>query len=84
MSKKTDNWMVIMSVYLLAVLVVYLWLIYPALAKPKILKKTDVPSLSVSGIREADILFTSMGKEWVGYASEPDLTKYIFGQNESF
>jgi len=84
MNKKTNIWLIVSGVYILLIFLVYLWLIFPSLVKPKVLKKTNVPSLSVSGIQEADNLFTNSGKEWVGYAVEPNLSEYVFGETEEF
>lgn len=81
--KKPENIKsIVLIVYLQIILVLYFWLIYPAIAKPKGLTPTNVPSLSISGLTEANNLFTSFGKEWTEYPIEPELSNYTFGQTD--
>ena len=80
--KKTDIKSIILIVYLQVALILYFWLLYPALVKPKDLAPTSVPSLSLSGLREDNMLFTSKENEWTELPSEPDLSVYTFGQTD--
>ena len=82
MKKQENIKTVVLIVYLQIILALYFWLLYPALAKPKGLMPTNVPSLSVSGLREASDLFTRHGKTWTEFPTEPDLSNYVFGQTD--
>lgn len=80
--KKTDIKSVILIIYLQIILAMYFWLLFPALKKSKDLAPSTIPSLSTSGLREANMLVTNKGKEWIEYPSEPDLSLYTFGQTD--
>ena len=80
--KKPEVKSIVLIIYLQIILALYFWLLYPALAKPKGLAQTNVPSLSISGLREANTLFANKGKLWMEYPKEPDLSNYTFGQTD--
>lgn len=81
--KKTNQIIpLLLAVYVIAILVLYFWMIYPALVKPRGLIQTKIPSLSVSGMKEVDKLFSDNEKVWIGYPSRPDLSKFSFGQTD--
>jgi uncharacterized protein with PQ loop repeat len=73
---------IILSIYLIIIFGIFAWLIIPTIIKPKYLTPTNIPSLSLSGLREASLLFTNFGKEWVGYPEEPNISVYTFGQTD--
>jgi hypothetical protein len=78
--KKTDVKSIILIIYLQLMLILYFWLIFPSLTKPKDLAPTEIPVLSVTEIREVNLLFTNKGKESLQQPSEPNLSNYTFGQ----
>lgn len=80
--KKTDVRMIVLVIYLQVVLVIYFWLLIPIITKSKDLAPTKVPSLSISGLKEAGILFNGKGKEWTEYPQEPDISTFTFGQTD--
>ncbi len=80
--KKPEVKLFILVIYLQAILVLYFWFLYPALAGSKNLASTNIPALSVSSLREANLLFMEKGKEWKEYPQEPDLSIYAFGQTD--
>lgn len=80
--KKPETKLIVLIIYLQIILAVYFWLLYPALAKPKSIAPTEVPSLSVSGLNTAKTLFTKSGKERIEFPKEPDLSNYTYGQTD--
>ena len=65
--------------YLTIILCIFIALVYPIILKPRELAPTKIPSLSVSGLREANSLFNNFGKTWTQYPTEPNLSNYTFG-----
>lgn len=80
--KKPEVKSIILIIYLQIILALYFWSVYPSLEKAKDLTPTNVPSLSVSGLRDANILFKDKGKEWTYFPTEPNLSNYTFGQTD--
>ncbi len=80
MKKPKNIIYILLVIYIVIIAGIYIYLVYPALAKPKGLAQTKVPSLSVTQLKEADGLLSTYGKVWVGYPEKPDLSKYVFGQ----
>lgn len=80
--KKTDVKLIILVIYLQLLLILYFWMVFPSLTKPKDLSPTEIPVLSITNLREANNLFTSKGKEWLQQPDEPNLSNYTFGQTD--
>jgi len=78
--KKVNKIAIILGVYIAVILLIYASMFYPATVKPKSLIPTNIPSLSISGLKEVDSLFSSYGKVWIGYPEKPDLSQFTFGQ----
>ncbi len=84
MKKISQGTFIILELYISVICIVYFAIVYSALLKARVESKSSIPSLSVSGIQKADKMFSDFGKEWVGYPSNPDLSKYSFGKDEPF
>ena len=80
MKKANHIVIIILGIYVVIILGIYISLVYPATIKPRGLVQTKIPSLSISGLKEVDSLFSSYGKVWIGYPVKPDLSQFIFGQ----
>lgn len=79
MKKQGNLKYILLIVYLAVILGIFTALVYPVIPKPKAMVPTKIPSLSVSGLREANTLFNNYGKVWTQYPTEPDPSNYTFG-----
>ena len=82
MKKSINIKVIILVVYIFLFLTVFIWIIHPALFRPTELTQTEVPSFSVTKLKEAGSLFSSYGKSWIEFPTEPDINTYIFGQTD--
>lgn len=78
--KKTKNIKpVLLIIYLVIIIGLFSGLIFPAIAKPKGLRQSEVPTLFSSGLQEVNQVFLNFGKEYLEIPREPDVSNYIFG-----
>ena len=82
MKKGSNIKLVFLIVYLVILIAIYFRLVYSIISKPKDLAPTKIPSLSITELKNANILFEKSGKQWSGLPSEPDISTYTFGQRD--
>ena len=82
MKKNINIKTIILFVYICLFLGIYLWFVHPVFIKPTQLTATNVPSLSISRLKEADSLFSSYEKGWEQFPTEPDISSFSFGQTD--
>lgn len=81
--KNKNTFKLILALYLVSIISIYIWLIYPIIISPKGLVPTNIPTLAVDKLKNAELLFASMEKEWSdGLPVEPNLSNFIFGQQD--
>jgi hypothetical protein len=78
MKRQRNYKYIFLIVYITIIIGIYSALVYPIIPEPKELTPTIIPSLSVSGIKDVNILFNNYGKTWTQYPSKPDLSNYTF------
>ena len=84
MKKINQLTFILIGIYLSLMCIIYFVIVYPTVMRSRNIPAGNIPTLSVSGLKQFDELFVEYGKRWVGYSSKPDISKYTFGQMEPF